>query len=165
MYFSLRSLDFNFASPAYAHTYKQTPVTTTIITTYRALRHDVIDWSSESFKSLKSRLHKDAVIRRPKRRDYSDTWTIIHSSTKHRKTRDLCFLIVHEALPIADILLRRGLRIDNKCGLCDAQRETIEHLFISCPSSMSWSKLLSLEWTGLMAELLGRRRSSTMKEG
>ena len=131
--FSLRKLDFNFASPLHRHTFQQTAVTATIAAVYRDLDNEVTDWKTETFKTLKSRLHEDAPIRPLRPRDYSETWITINETATNRKARDLSYLIAHESLPIADILVRRGLNIEDKCGLCGANGETLEHLFITCP--------------------------------
>ena len=153
--FTLRSLNFNFASPGYAHTNKQTAVTTIIANTYRALNNNIIDWSKETFKSLKSRLHKNAPVRTRKQRDYSDTWAVISETTKNRKIRDMCHLIAHEALPVADILIRRGLRRENKCRLCGNLNETLNHLFMDCTMVRELKQLMESQMNWLRTRTLG----------
>ena len=130
--FTLRSIDQTYASSQHAHTFEQTEVTNTIATTYRALRETVLDWSNETFRTLKTRLHKDSEVKIHTKRDYTDTWNLIHDSVSNRKARDISYLVAHDALPIADVLVRRGMNIDNKCGLCGDTRETAKHLFINC---------------------------------
>ena len=128
----LREIDMEFISPNYEHTYKCTQVGEVIKDTYRKLKNQVIDWSLESFSSLKLKLHKNNEYRKEINRNYDNTWELIKHSTSNRKQRDLNYLIAHNSLPVADILVRRGLRINEKCRLCCIFNETREHLFLKC---------------------------------
>ncbi|XP_021727903.1 uncharacterized protein LOC110695016 [Chenopodium quinoa] len=45
--------------------------------------------------------------------------------------------IIHNALPSASLLARKGLPVDSRCGLCHQDVETLSHLFQDCP--FTWS--------------------------
>ena len=130
---SLREINKQYISPLYAHTFIQTDVTTTIISTYRKLVTKVVDWKQENFASIKEKLHKNTDFQNKNtKRDFKDTWREINNSTANRRRKDISFLIAHGALPIATVLANRGISIDEQCKLCKNARETFEHLFIKC---------------------------------
>ena len=130
--FRLRDIRNYFSSTKYKHTFKCTEVGETIKSTYDKLRNIVTDWSSENLRSLKQKLHKNNEYRKDKSRKYDNTWGMIQESTKNRKQRDINFLLAHDALLLADTLIKRSLRIPNECRLCNSAAETRQHLFHRC---------------------------------
>lgn len=146
---SLRKLDPSYASSLLAHTLKQTTITDTIINAYRTLETKTTDWASENFKSLKLNLHVNSVIPpKPHGTVPKDIWRELQA-LKDRKAKDTSYLILHDALPIADVLLRRGLKIDEKCRLCNKERETAKHLFSECVMTRDLKLAMEsrLNWT------------------
>lgn len=127
----LRELDPTFMSDSYIKTQVQTPVTNAIMTAYRKLETKVQDWSSENFKTLKAKLHENTRIERLQHRDLRDTWRAIQQ-IGDRKARDTAYLTAHGSLTVADVLIRRGMKIDDKCRLCRRERETTKHIFVEC---------------------------------
>ena len=67
----------------------------------------------------------------------------------------MCYLIAHEALPVADILIRRGLRIENKCRLCGNLNETLNHLFMDCTMVRELKQLMESQMNWLRTRTLG----------
>ena len=165
--FSLRDLDVNFASSKYSHTLKQTEVTSVILDTYRALKGSITDWSSENFKTLKLKLHKNNKIKKADpTRDYTNTWTEIHTSTDNRRRRDISFLIAHDALPVAYVLWKRKVVTNAKCRLCGKSDETREHLFIHCHIIQPLMKILNKVFGRTLSEeeILYHEGRITMKK-
>ena len=133
MGYSLRDTENSFASSRYAHTFEQTHVTTTIISTYREINALVKDWREENFTTIKNKLHKENMIGNlSKNRDFKNTWNEISKSTDNRRRKDICYLIAHRALPIATVLHKRGINTTIECRLCGREEETFKHLFMQC---------------------------------
>jgi exonuclease III len=129
---SLRDLDSDFCSPRYAHSISRTNNHDIIIDVYNELKTEITDWTKETFKTIKRRLHKNNEYPKRTMRNFTDTWVCINRATSDRKARDLCYLVAHDSLPIATVLANRGINIFNDCKLCGKEKETIRHLFIHC---------------------------------
>ena len=130
--FRLRELGQDLASPKYVHSFKSTEICDKIKNTYAKLKNKVVDWKNETFSSLKEKLRRENDYCKILNRNYSHTWTTIHNSTKNRRRNDISYLIAHDSLPIADTLVRRGVKTNRECRLCGEEDETREHLFNRC---------------------------------
>lgn len=128
----LRHLHPGLANRASSGTTKQTTVSKTIADAYHELKNKVLDWSAENLKSLQRKLYMKSNIRLRTVRNFSDTWTQISKSTSHRKSRDLCYLVAHDSLPLRGMLKRRNVINYDTCELCGLGPETIRHTFIEC---------------------------------
>lgn len=40
--------------------------------------------------------------------------------------------VVSDALPVADMIMTRGMKIDSRCQVCDLEGESINHVLFSC---------------------------------
>jgi len=87
-----KDLDPSYADVSlYTSTFTQTTVTRFITKTYRTLKHKVPDWSIESFKTLKDKLHENTELDRLKYRDFGNTWQAIQQlpgMCKNSKTKN-----------------------------------------------------------------------------
>ncbi|KAL9241189.1 hypothetical protein vseg_015327 [Gypsophila vaccaria] len=45
------------------------------------------------------------------------------------------WLVAHQALKTADVLIRHGMAVDSTCPLCEMEEENAQHLFFTCPYS------------------------------
>ncbi|XP_057779485.1 uncharacterized protein LOC130998068 [Salvia miltiorrhiza] len=55
-----------------------------------------------------------------------------------------CWRIIHGRLPTMDKLVRNGLIAPNRCSLCMADAENLDHIFWSCPSvTPIWNEFLT----------------------
>ena len=134
--YSLRNIESKFASSLYAHTFTQTNITETIISTYEELKSKVTDWKTADFKSLKDLLHQNKPYRKQAYRNYNNTWRNINNISNN-KWKDCAYLVAHDCMPTTDVLVRRGLKVDVRCRLCSKQRETTKHLFLECEKIQS----------------------------
>ena len=130
--FKLRDIDKVFYSPKYLHTFKTTEIGVIIKETFMKLKDSVKDWSSETFNSLKRRLHENKPYKQDKNRNYENIWNNIDQNIKNRKRKDIAYLTAHNALPTADVLANRGLKISRTCRLCSSENETRDHVFMKC---------------------------------
>lgn len=56
------------------------------------------------------------------------------------KIRTFLWKALSEALPVADLIIKRGMKIDDTCQLCGMERETILHtLFLCDPARQPWA--------------------------
>lgn len=56
------------------------------------------------------------------------------------KIRTFLWKALSEALPVADLIIKRGMKIDDRCQLCGMERETIPHtLFLCDPARQAWA--------------------------
>lgn len=140
--FTLRKIDPNFASSKYAHTFKQTPVSSTIQATYTELKDHVQDWSKENLRTLQRRLYVKYPSQRQTTRDYSDTWQQIQKSTSDRKCRDVCYLVGHDSLPLSAMLKRRHVTDTDTCQLCRKEPESTQHVFLECAQTRTLKRVL-----------------------
>jgi hypothetical protein len=61
-------------------------------------------------------------------------------------------------IPTVDNLRRRGMVVVNRCWLCEADGESVDHLLLHCGGSESFVEcLLCLVWSVLGHALLGQR--------
>jgi hypothetical protein len=99
---------------------------------FNELKRKITDWTKETFKTIKRRLHKNNEYPKRTMRNFTHTWVCINRATSDRKARDLCYLLAYDSLPIASVLANRGINISNVCKLSGKEKETIRHLFIHC---------------------------------
>ncbi|XP_074318424.1 uncharacterized protein LOC141655234 [Silene latifolia] len=59
-------------------------------------------------------------------------WSLIWRLPCQQHIKIFLWKIVHGILPIADMLIRRGMPINSSCSLCHKDRETVSHLFRDC---------------------------------
>ena len=92
----------------------------------------------------------------------STTWLAhgIHSSTARSwphawiwkldiRPKILIFIwqLCHNALPVRFLLHSRGVDLDPLCPLCGQHNESIQHLFLSCPSTIRvWEAAEDYNW-------------------
>lgn len=68
-----------------------------------------------------------------------------------------CFtwLLAREAVLTQDNLLKRGYQLGSRCHLCEAQEETVNHLFLHCRvTDQLWKIFINLR--GIQCLMLGR---------
>ena len=81
-----------------------------------------------SIQSLPStKVEQDAGI------SYDNVWKRIHMPILDSASRDICYLLVHNKLPVKERLFRVNLIGDPNCSICPgAQLCDIDHFFCSC---------------------------------
>ncbi|XP_021746666.1 uncharacterized protein LOC110712511 [Chenopodium quinoa] len=67
----------------------------------------------------------------------SSWWRHFWASPLLPKWKMFAWKIIHNALPSALLLARKGLPVESKCGFCHQEVETLSHLFRDCP--FTWS--------------------------
>ncbi|XP_048615950.1 uncharacterized protein LOC125588571 [Brassica napus] len=48
------------------------------------------------------------------------------------KIRIFLWKVLSEAIPVADLILKRGMKVDERCQLCGLEGETIQHVLFQC---------------------------------
>ncbi|CAN1840951.1 Putative ribonuclease H protein At1g65750 [Linum perenne] len=60
------------------------------------------------------------------------------------KVQAFCWLVCHSKIASLDNLQRRGFQLANRCALCYANLESINHLFLRCDFTMHlWNRISS----------------------
>lgn len=60
--------------------------------------------------------------------------------TSAPKIKTFLWKAVSEALPVAELILRRGMKIDNRCQTCGSEEESILHVLFHCaPARQVWA--------------------------
>ena len=70
-------------------------------------------------------------------------WNLISSPVLQSAIQDIAYLLVHNKLPLPQMLFRLGVKNDPYCGVCDsAQFCDAEHYFCLCKTvSAAWQKI------------------------
>ena len=51
------------------------------------------------------------------------------------KIRVFLWKVLSEAIPVADLILKRGMKVDERCQLCGVEGETIQHTLFQCAAA------------------------------
>lgn len=49
------------------------------------------------------------------------------------KIRVFIWKPLSEALPVADLIIKRGMKVDERCQICGMDGESIQHVLFQCP--------------------------------
>lgn len=56
------------------------------------------------------------------------------------KIKNFLWKVLSEAVPVADLILKRGLKMDGRCQLCGLEGELIQHVLFQCdPARQVWA--------------------------
>ncbi|XP_074271603.1 uncharacterized protein LOC141595537 [Silene latifolia] len=73
---------------------------------------------------------------------------LVNSKGCHPKHSFAGMMVMHNALPTIDNLVRRGLSLVNRCALCEACSEDAHHIFFHCSFSRHLLNNMGI-WLGL----------------
>lgn len=62
---------------------------------------------------------------------FSTTWKELWSLKSENRTKEIIWLLIHNALPTKDVLYKRGITTNNRCPVC-RETETMVHVFVTC---------------------------------
>lgn len=63
------------------------------------------------------------------------------------KIKTFVWKILSGALPVADLILARGMKVDFRCQICGVEGESLNHLFFTCDVARqicSWERFLCI---------------------
>ncbi|KAG2240023.1 hypothetical protein Bca52824_091143 [Brassica carinata] len=129
---------------------------------------DIIRWKfgSRGIYTVKTGYHVQRTLDREEQQDQSS----INTSTQVRngmltklwkinaipKVKIFWWKILHNGLPVADNLSKRGCKIDTLCQICGEEIETIDHMLLQC--RVTWEI-----WTMALSDIsIHLNRSSTV---
>ena len=69
--------------------------------------------------------------------NWNEAFEIIYNTTIETKLREFQFKLLHNILPTNSILYRWKLTDSPRCCFCFISNETIDHLFCSCPNTIT----------------------------
>lgn len=82
-------------------------------------------------------------------------WKMIGKVKIPYKVACFTWLLAREAVLTQDNLLKRGYQLGSRCHLCEAQEETVNHLFLHCRvTDQLWKIFINLR--GIQCLMLGR---------
>ncbi|XP_074315189.1 uncharacterized protein LOC141651372 [Silene latifolia] len=73
---------------------------------------------------------------------------LVHGKGYHPKHSFAGMVVMHNALPTIDNLMRRGLSLVNRCAFCEACSEDVHHIFFNCSYSRHLLNYIGI-WLGL----------------
>lgn len=111
-----------------------------------------------------------------RRRKPKVAWgSLIWNSSIMPRHSFIWWLSIHGKLKTRVFLVRRGLQIQENCSFCNCTKESVSHLFFSCPfSKQIWGSMLQKmgichdprswdsEWNWIQTKLKGRTRRKRM---
>lgn len=66
-----------------------------------------------------------------------------------KKIQHFIWRACHDRLPVLSSLVKREVKANIRCKLCEEREETIEHLFFHCFEVKATWKLALVQWDGL----------------
>ena len=77
------------------------------------------------------------------------------------KAKFTTWMLCHGKLPTKDRLVRFGIAQDSLCRLCGVEEENANHIFFSCPNTITvW--MATLTWLGVLASTKGKGWRATV---
>ncbi|XP_074298479.1 uncharacterized protein LOC141629360 [Silene latifolia] len=91
----------------------------------------LLECCSSNMRHDTSFMYEYLRTRRPK-----VSWrSLVHGKGCHPKHSFAGMMVMHNALPTMDNMMRRGMPFVNRCALCENSIEDVHHLFFNCPFS------------------------------
>ncbi|CAN1275856.1 Putative ribonuclease H protein At1g65750 [Linum perenne] len=71
-------------------------------------------------------------------------WEVIWMNGVPTKVQAFCWMVCHSKIASLDNLQKRGFQLANRCALCSAHLESINHLFLRCDFAVRvWNRISS----------------------
>ena len=76
-------------------------------------------------------------------------WSNVWSLGVKKKIQHFLWRAIHDRLPVATNLKKRGVEVDVVCPQCGEEKETVEHLMFNCEKTKRIWELAPVGWDGL----------------